>query len=142
MNTVKKLFVQSMVISTSILLFNGINFMIQHFAGNEIVLLWYQPMTIVLSGILFALPTLLLENMEQWDRKKLLLRIALHCLSLYIVVIGASILFGWYSDIGGYLGASIIFFAVYGFVWLTTLWMEKKDEKKINQALDAIRDSE
>lgn len=142
MNTVKKLFIQSTIISTSILLINGIIFVFQHFAGNDVVLLWYHPVTIVLTGVLCALPTLLLENMEQWDRKKLRLRVTLHCFSLYAVVIGASTLFHWYSEIEGYISVSVIFFVIYGFVWLATLWLDKKDEKQINLALDAIRDNE
>ena len=37
---------------------------------------------------------------------------------------------------------SVIFFLVYAFVWLSSLWLDKQDEKKINRALDAIRDEE
>ena len=40
MSIVKKLFVQSMIIATSILFLNGINMAIQHFAGNDITLQW------------------------------------------------------------------------------------------------------
>lgn len=68
--------------------------------------------------------------------------IALHCLTLYAVVIGASFLFHWYSGLDGYVGVSVIFFTIYAFVWLTNRWLDKKDEKKINKALDAIRDKE
>ena len=49
MNMVKKLFVQSMIIATSILFLNGINMAIQHFAGNDITLQWYHPLTIILT---------------------------------------------------------------------------------------------
>ena len=37
---------------------------------------------------------------------------------------------------------SIIFFIVYAFVWLLSHWLDKQDEKKINSALDTIRDEE
>ena len=38
MNILKKLFVQSMAISTSILFLNGINAVIQHLRGTDLVL--------------------------------------------------------------------------------------------------------
>ena len=37
---------------------------------------------------------------------------------------------------------SVIFFVIYVFVWLSSHWLDKRDEKKINRALDEIRDSE
>ena len=142
MNTVKKLFVQSMIISTSILFLNGINMVIQHFAGNDITLQWFHPVTIILTGILCALPTILLRDSDQWDRKTFWRRVPLHCLSLYAVVAGAGWLFRWYDDAESLVSISVIFFIIYVFVWLSGHWLDKQDEKKINQALDEIRDSE
>ena len=90
MNLIKKLFVQSMIISTSILFLNGINMVIQHLAGNDLSLQWYHPVTIILTAILCALPTILLRDSDQWDRKTFWRRVPLHCLSLYAVVAGAA----------------------------------------------------
>lgn len=142
MNIVKKLFIQSMIISTSILFLNGINMVIQHFRGNDITLLWYHPVTIILTGILCALPTFLLRDSSSWDRKTFWRRVPLHCLSLYAILVGAGRLFGWYEDAEDLIGISVIFFAIYVFVWLSGHWLDKQDEKKINRALDAIRDTE
>ena len=142
MNILKRLFVQSMVISTSILFLNGISAVIQHFRGTDLVLQWYHPLTIVLAGILCAVPTILLRDYDTWDRKTFRLRVALHCLALYAVIAGAGYLFGWYIDAESFLSVSVIFFLVYAFVWLSSLWLDKQDEKKINRALDAIRDEE
>lgn len=142
MNAAKKLFVQSTIISTSILFLNGINAVIQHFAGNDIVLQWYHPISIVLTGVLCSLPTVLLLDWDQWDKKTLWFRVALHCLALYAAVAGAGWLFKWYSDAEGFMGLSVIFFVIYAFVWFSSHWLDKQDEKKINRALDEIRDSE
>ena len=142
MNITKKLFVQSMAISTAILFLNGINAVIQHFAGNDITLQWYHPVSIVLTGILCALPTVLLRDMDQWDRKTFWIRVSVHCLLLYAVVIGAGWLFRWYDNTESFISVSIIFFIVYVFVWLSSHWLDKQDEKKINHALDTIRDDE
>ena len=142
MNTVRKLFVQSMIISTSILFLNGINMVIRHFAGNDIALQWYHPVSIILTAVLCALPTILLRDSDQWDRKTFWRRIPLHCLSLYTIVAGAGWLFGWYDDAESLISISIIFFIIYVFVWLSSHWLDKQDEKKINHALDTIRDYE
>ncbi len=142
MNIVKKLFVQSMIISTSILFLNGINMVIQHFAGHDIALQWFHPVSIVLTGVLCALPTILLRDSDQWDRKTFWRRVPLHCLLLYAVVGGAGWLFRWYDDAESLISISIIFFIIYIFVWLSSHWLDKQDEKKINHALDTIRDRE
>ena len=42
----------------------------------------------------------------------------------------------------GFIGLSVIFFVIYVFVWLSSHWLDKQDEKKINRALDDIRDKE
>lgn len=142
MNIVKKLFVQSMIISTSILFLNGMNMVIQHLKGNDLTLQWYHPVSIILTGVLCALPTILLRDSDQWDRKTFWRRVPLHCLSLYAVVAGAGRLFGWYDDAESLISISVIFFIIYVFVWLSSHWLDKQDEKKINHALDTIRDSE
>ena len=131
-----------MAISTAILFLNGINAIIQHFAGNDITLQWFHPMTIVLTGVCCALPTVLLRDEDQWDRKTFWIRVSIHCLSLYAIVAGAGWLFGWYTDWESFAGVSIIFFMVYVFVWLMSRWLDKQDEKKINHALESIRDDE
>ena len=142
MNAAKKLFVQSMIISTSILFLNGISAVFQHFAGHDIVLQWYHPISIVLTGVVCALPTVLLLDWDQWEKKTLWFRVALHCLALYAAVAGAGYVFKWYTDAEGFICVSVVFFVIYGFVWLSSHWLDKQDEKKINRALDEIRDNE
>ena len=142
MNIVKKLFIQSMIISASILFLNGINMVIQHFAGNDLTLQWFHPVSIILTAVLCSLPTILLRDSDQWDRKTFWRRVPLHCLSLYTVVAGAGWLFGWYDNVESWISVTIIFFIIYVFVWLSCHWLDKQDEKKINHALDTIRDPE
>ena len=142
MNITKKLFVQSMAIATGILFLNGINAVVGHFAGHDIVMEWYHPITIVLTGVFCALPTILLRDYEQWDRKTFWIRLSVHCMVLYAVVISAGWLFRWYTDTDSFISVSVIFFLVYTFVWLSSHWLDKQDEKKINHALDEIRDDE
>ena len=142
MNMVKKLVVQSMISSTSILFLNGINMVIQHFRGSDLALQWCHPVSIILTAVLCALPTILLRDSDSWDRKTFWRRVPLHCLSLYAVVAGAGWLFRWYDNTESLISVSIIFFIIYVFVWLSSHWLDKQDEKKINHALDEIRDEE
>ena len=95
---------------------------------------------IVLIGVFCSLPTVLLNDRDRWNRKTLFIRVCLHCLSLYAIVAGAGWLLSWYTDPESFISVSIIFFVVYAFVWLSGHWLDKQDEKKINHALDAIRD--
>ena len=108
-------------------------------------------MTLCCNGIIpfpsclpasYALSTVLLLDWEQWDKKTLWLRVTLHCLALYEAVSGAGWLFKWYTDAEGFVAVSVVFFVIYAFVWLSSHWLDKQDEKKINRALDEIRDSE
>lgn len=140
MNGASRIFVQSMAIATAILFLNGINAVIQHFVGNDIAMEWYHPITIVLTGFFCSLPTVLLGDVYQWDRKTFWIRVSIHCLSLYAIVAGAGRLFRWYTDWDSFFSVSIIFFIVYVFVWISSHWLDKQDEKKINHALDTIRD--
>lgn len=82
---------------------------IQHFAGKDLSLQWYHPVTIILTGILCALPTILLRGSDQWNRKTFWRRVPLHCLALYAVVVGAGWLFRWYDDTESLIGVSVIF---------------------------------
>ena len=97
---------------------------------------------ILLVAALALIVTVLLQNSDQWDRKTLLIRVSAHCLTLYAAVAGTGRLLGWYADAESFAAVSVVFFAVYAFVWLASHWLDKQDEKKINQALDGIRDSE
>lgn len=144
MSSAKKIFIQSMMISTGILFLNGIIATLRHFAGqgDEMMLMWYHPMSIIMTGLICALPTVLLKDRDSWDRKTYCRRIALHGLTLYAAVILAGWLLEWYTDPESFIGISVVFLLVYAFVWLASHWIDKRDEKMINQALAAIRDHE
>ena len=76
------------------------------------------------------------------DKNKYIVRIVLHCIGLYATVSLFGLVFKWYTKIDGFIFMSIIYFAVYIFVWVVSLWFHKRDDNKINKALDDIRDEE
>ena len=51
-------------------------------------------------------------------------------------------LFKWYTQLDGFIFMTVIYFAVYAFTWIVTLWFHKREDSQINKALDDIRDEE
>ncbi|MCR5502411.1 MAG: DUF3021 domain-containing protein [Lachnospiraceae bacterium] len=145
MNKAKFIFNQALMISTSILFCMGVRTAILFFtkgidmAGWE----WYVPLSIVIVGFLCAPVSLLLLYDDQaksaWTMR---LRICLHCLLVFGIVSLSGYLFHWYSDLAGFLVVALIYIIIYVFVWIATTWILKADEKKINDAIDQIRDEE
>ena len=132
-----------MMISTAVLFGMGIETAIMFLVAGQYMIewQWYIPLSVVLVGFLCALASLVLYD-ETDNESHQRLRVVIH----FILVLGIVSLFGylfdWYSDLTGYLIIAIMYVIIYTFVWISTLWMLKADEKKINDAIDRIRDEE
>lgn len=138
MKIAKIICMQAMMISVGILFAIGIMGII----NRELMFAWYQPMAILGTGVLCALPSLVFMGFDELGKKKFLCRLVLHAVCEYFVVALAGFWFGWYSELSGLLYVSASYVCIYAFVWGLTLWLGKQDEKKINAALDHIRDKE
>lgn len=124
-----------------VLLAIGLEGTLKHLAGQEFILEWYHPFSIVLAGFLGALPTPLVWN-RSYSRKQFPFLLAAHCILLFGVVSLMGFLFHWYSDGVDYLFVVIIYFVVYVLVWIATYWLERCEEAKINRAIKEIQDEE
>lgn len=103
---------------------------------------WLQLLSVVLTGALCSIPTVFwLKNLE-CSKKQFIVRIILHCLGLYVVVSLFGLVFKWFTQISGFIMMTVIFFMVYIFVWIVTLWFYKREDSRINKALEEIRDEE
>ena len=121
----------------------GLSLAIQHFRGDETwAIQWYHPLSFIACGILGAIPTVVWQNLESLTQKQFIVRLILHCLILYAVVMACGYFFKWYTESSGFIGVSISFFLVYAFVWAATIFGLKQDEKELNAAIDQIRDEE
>ncbi len=142
----KVIFQQSLMISTAILFGNGVIAMVEFFTTGETNFSWqwYIPLTIVLSGILCSIPSLLILTVdeEKTPAKQILFRKIIHAVIVWAIVSGCGYVFRWYTSLMGYLMICVEYICIYAFVWVASLWIVKKDEKKINEALDQIRDEE
>ena len=146
MNKLKLWFTQTMMISFAILTGIIIEGLVYSIFGRDDLasfsLSWLQLLSIVLTGALCSVPTVLFLTDTDIPRKKYIVRIALHCLGLYLIVSLFGWIFKWFTNLGGFIMVTAIFFLVYVFVWTVSIWLYKRDDKKINMALDDIRDEE
>ena len=146
MNRFKLCLEQTMMISFAILvgiIIEGLIYCI--FGGDplsEFKLSWIQLLSVVLTGAVCSVPTFIWLTDTDIPKNKFIIRLILHCIGLYAIVIAFGRVFNWYNRLDGFIFMTIIYFLVYVFVWVVTLWFHKRDDNKINKALDDIRDEE
>lgn len=139
---IKTIFMQMLMISTGVIAVMAIEGIFYHLSGYNFQLEWYHPISVLVTGVVCSVPSLLLTGYEEWPKKKLIVRLTLHAIVMYAVVIFMGYLFKWYTILSGFLFLSLGYVLVYGFVWGASLWVCKRDEKEINAALEDIRDEE
>ena len=93
------------------------------------------PWVMMLTGLLGALPTLLYYFPKEPTKKQFYIRVALHYLLIYAVILGEGRLLGWFSTVPQMLIIAAMILAVYGLVWLFSIIAEKTLADNINKAL-------
>ena len=145
MNRCKLIFNQTLMISTAILFGLGIEELIEYMGSADEWMRWqwYIPLSIIFTGFLCALASLVLvdedSSLKQVNMK---LKIFIHFIALFVVVAGCGYIFNWYSGMRQLIPITIIYVLTYAFVWISTIWILKADEKKINEAIKDIQDIE
>ncbi len=146
MSKIKIWFEQCVMVTAAILAGVVIEGLLYHFIWGEDLssfrLDWYQMFSLVLTGFLCGIPTVILIQDEKSLKIPFWLRIVMHCIFMYLVVISIGKIFKWFSDGTGFMIVTVIFLVIYVFVWVATMWLHKKEDDKINKALDDIRDEE
>ena len=145
MNRCKLIFNQTLMISTAILFGLGIGELIEYIRYGDDMMSWpwYNLLSIIFTGFLCALASLLLVDEDSGKKlPNMKLRIVLHFLVLSAVVAGCGYLFRWYESFEQFIPIAVIYVLTYIFVWISTLWICKSDEKKINEAINDIRDED
>ncbi len=146
MNRLKFWLEQTMTISFAILvgiILEGVVYLI--FRGESLAsfsLSWIQLLSIVLTGAVCSVPTVIWLTDNDIPKNKFIVQLILHCIGLYAIVAVFGRIFNWYSQLNGFIMMTVIYFMVYVFVWLVSLWIHKREDNKINKALDDIRDEE
>ena len=139
MSRLKMLITQASIMATGIFLGVGIAQLIYHLIGDAYNPEWYFILSVLLASVLCSLPSLILSGDHV---KHFKLKLVLHFIVLFIAVSLLGWIFHWYSNLLGYAVVMGIFVFVYVFTWVLMAWIYMKDDKAINNALDAIRDKE
>lgn len=144
MNRIKLIFNQTLMISTAILFGLGIEAMIYavFFDELEIVWDWYIPFTIIFTGFLCSIPSVIFLEDGVMEKSSFSVKVVLHFFALLGVVSLCGRQFGWYSTLNAYLWILIMYIVIYIFVWIATYWLAKNDENRINKALKDVQDEE
>ena len=146
MTRLKLIFIQTLTISTGIFFGLGLQAAIRFLRYGQdyasFTWQWYTPLAIILVGFLCAVPTVLLSNAMEAGAKKTGLRIALHFLCVLAILSACGALLKWYDGLADYAAIFLMYLLIYAFVWLSSLWIGKADEKKINKVLEEYRDEE
>ena len=132
------------MISVGILLGMGLKTVVLYLINGEDMInwQWFIPISIVIMGFLCALPSLILYWVDENKKISAPLAEGLHCVAVFVIVSLGGYLFQWYTNLREYLFIVFLYVVIYGAVWAYTIWMWKSDEKKINRAIDEIRDEE
>jgi len=132
------------IIVAAMVLGLGIEEMIMHFTRNlrSFEMPWYIPLTIILTAFLCALPSPLINDCDELNKKQISFRVFLHFISLLLVVTICGFLFGWYSSGTEYMVILLVFVIIYVSVWGISWWLSKRDEEIINIELRKNRDVE
>ena len=144
MNKIKLIFSQTLMISTAILFGLGIEAMIlaAFYDDIEIVWDWYIPFTIIFTGFLCSIPSVIFLEDGLMEKISFSVKVMIHFFAILGVVSLCGRLFGWYSTLKEYIWILIMYIVIYFFVWIATYWLAKNDENKINKALKDVQDEE
>lgn len=144
MSKAKLVFNQTLMISTAILFGLGIQALVLHILGDVEMLEWnwYIPLSIIFTGLLCSIPSVLIIDWEGLSHRQVIIRILLHFISILAVVTLCGYLFRWYTCWQYYIPILVLYVLIYCFVWVATGWLSKADENRINEALKDIRDQE
>ncbi len=144
MQNVKIIFNQSIMISAATLLGIGIQMLIQHIVSGEVTFTWkwYIPLSICLTGFLSSLPTCFLLDLDRLKKEVVWIRIGIHFILVGSIVGVCGYLFCWYDSVPDCMGILLMYIIIYVFVWGATAWLAKSDEKKINEAIKDMQDTE
>ncbi len=144
MNKLKLIFSQSLMITTGMLFGLGVQALYMHFAFGleELAWDWYTPLSMVLTGLICAVPSTLVADFEGRKKPVSFIGLILHFLSILIIVSMCGYFFHWYDTVTEYLVIAAMYVVIYFFVWAVSLWLTRNEATKINAALKDIRDEE
>ena len=131
------------MISSGILFGLGIEELVEFLmtGDDKLTWQWYIPLSIILSAFVCSVPSIIFYY-DYGSGRVFGFKVLIHFICIFATVSFFSWLFGWYETVAGYMVIAVMIFIIYGFTWAATYWLLKKDEEKINEALDEMRDDD
>ena len=142
MRKMKLILEQTFLLSFLIQVVMALEALFSYVTGDPVTFSWYVPLTVILASFLCSLPTLILMSEREFPKGVRRLLPIFHILLLYVLTMGMGYLFHWYTTLKYFLVTSVAFFVIYALVWNFSLFLQKYDEKLINDALLAIQDED
>lgn len=137
-NTLKMILSHFFVITVGVLFVTSISEILDHGFSLEYTFSASYPWTVMLTGVLGALPSLLFYFKKEPTRKQFLIRIIIHFILIVMLILTEGKLVGWYSNLVEGLSIFASILAIYVLVWFITYRANKNTAKNINKALQNL----
>lgn len=105
------------------------------FVGDFDAWNWYFPFQIIGISVPTGFCTFIFYSNKELNRKQFLIRVVIHFIAVVSIVLLEGFFFSWWNNLPGMLLVLLIFACVYVSVWLASLFGDKKDSERINNAL-------
>lgn len=142
MKKIKLILEQTFMLSFLMQVVMGLEALYAHFTNDSITFSWYVPLSIIFASFLCSIPTLIFMTERELPKPLQRMLPLLHCILLYVLVMGMGYLFRWYTNMTYFLVTSVSYFVIYALVWSFSRFLLKYEEKLINDALLNIRDED
>lgn len=100
------------------------------------------PWTVMLSGVVGSVPSLLFYFKSEPTRGQFVVRVILHFIFIVIAIMTLGYLLGWYTDLAEGVSVFVGILIVYVLVWALSYRLNITQAKNINDALNRINDDE
>ena len=143
MNRLKLIFSQTLMIASAILFGLGIEEAVDRVVTGDVYMRWewYIPLSIILCAFICSVPSVIFSD-DRTSGRKFTVKVGIHFICIFTAVSLFGLLFGWYTDLAGFIVIAVMIVIIYVFTWVATYWLLKSDENKINDALKDVRDEE
>jgi hypothetical protein len=133
------IFVQFLGINAAMLLGLGIISLVSedHFGWP-----WYMPFQTLGLALVTALASLIYYSKNELTKNEFIVRTIFHFIVLLGVVIAAGYWFGWWTKLSGLLIVVGNFVVIYITIHVVTDLVQRRESKKINEALKNINSDE
>lgn len=81
--------------------------------------------------------TFLLNSQKEWSKKEAIVRIIIHVILIYSIILGSGLSFKWINinNIGECFEVSLMFFGIYAGVWIAIYKRDNREAEELNKKI-------